>query len=86
MRHLLFWIMCARVFSASTTLSTLAVVLMDSVDVLLQQNWEHVRDVFTAINRIPTTARDTDFSRVREWNLAGLAKYFRQVGEGECLQ
>ena len=60
-------------------LSSIEVVVVDAADVLLQQNWEHVRDIFAAMNTQPREARNTDFSRVREWNLEGLSRYFRQV-------
>lgn len=60
-------------------LSSIEVVIMDHADVFLYQNWEHVRDAFAVLNALPSATHDTDFSRVREWNLAGLAKYFRQT-------
>ena len=52
---------------------------MDGVEHLLQQNWEHVKTVVSAVNALPASSTDTDFSRVREWNLAGAARHFRQT-------
>ena len=43
------------------------------------QNWEHVQTVMKHLNHTPKTAHDTDFSRVREWNLEELGKYYRQT-------
>ena len=54
-------------------------LVVDGAEVLLQQNWEHVTNTFAAVNRLPTSTHATDFSRVREWSLAGLARHFRQT-------
>ena len=46
---------------------------------MMMQNWAHVQSAFAAINRLPVSAHDVDFSRVREWALAGLAAHYRQT-------
>ena len=61
-------------------LSSIEVVVIDQVDALMQQNWEHVTSVMKVLNLIPKSPRDTDFSRVRHWNLDGHARFKRQVG------
>lgn len=60
-------------------LSSVEMLVMMHTNTLEMQNWEHVREVVGAMNHLPTKPRDTDFSRVRMWNLAGLSKYRRQT-------
>lgn len=43
------------------------------------QNWQHVTDIMNVLNKVPKDMHETDFSRVRDRNLAGLAQYFRQT-------
>ena len=60
-------------------LSSIELAIVGFGDVLLMQNWAHVHDLFELLNRLPTQARDTDFSRVRPWYLEGDAKRVRQT-------
>jgi len=44
------------------------------------QNWSHVMTIMNVMNAKPAQARDeTDFSRVREFNLNGWSKFYRQT-------
>tara|TARA_B100000513_G_scaffold187196_1_gene109491 strand:+ start:566 stop:871 length:306 start_codon:yes stop_codon:yes gene_type:complete len=61
-------------------LSSIEVVLAPYADVFLMQNWEHVHEIFTLINRQPTQQRETDFTRVRSYHLDGTAARVRQTG------
>jgi hypothetical protein len=60
-------------------LSSIEVVVVDGADVLLHQNWAHVTDIFEALNARPAKPGDTDFSRVRETDLAGCSRFLRQT-------
>jgi hypothetical protein len=60
-------------------LSSIEVVIMDEADLLLQQNWQHVKDIFSALNVTPLSPQHTDFSRVRESDLSGLLRFNRQT-------
>jgi len=60
-------------------LSSIEVVIMDETHLLLQQNWQHVKDIFSALNVTPLSPQHTDFSRVREGDLAGMLRFNRQT-------
>ena len=60
-------------------LSSMEVVMVDQMDVMLMQNWDHVRFILACVNQIPKEAHDTDFSRVRPWYLDGHASLLRQT-------
>ncbi|ETL85931.1 hypothetical protein L917_14589, partial [Phytophthora nicotianae] len=64
---------------SSDFLSTIEVCIVDSASLMAMQNLEHLRTVLRATNLQPKEAPNADFSRVREWNLAFLAAYFRQT-------
>lgn len=60
-------------------------LIVDQMDVMLMQNWEHVKVrprphqfVLEQLNTIPKHAHDTDFSRVKPWYLDNQAKNLRQ--------
>lgn len=60
-------------------LSSIEVVVLQDAHVFLHQNWSHLVDVFALLNALPRSTGDTDFGRVREWDLAGAGKYYRQT-------
>ena len=62
----------------SDYLSSLEIVIADQLDVMLMQNWEHVKFVWERLSVIPKEAHDTDFSRVKPWYLDGQAPLLRQ--------
>lgn len=60
-------------------LSSIEIFMVTRADVLSMQNWDHVNDVLSSINQQPQKVTNyTDFSRVRQYLLAGHAAYWRQ--------
>ncbi|KAG8773656.1 rRNA-binding ribosome biosynthesis protein utp25 [Serendipita sp. 398] len=59
-------------------LSSIEILIIDQLDVLAMQNWNHLKLIFEHINKIPKQSHDTDFSRVKPWYLDGHAAYLRQ--------
>ena len=64
---------------AADFLSSVEMVVVERADVLQMQNWAHVTTVMAALNQVPYQQHDVDIMRVREWFLAGQAKYYRQT-------
>lgn len=60
-------------------LSSIEIVVIDSVDVLKLQNWEHLKDIMNLLNNIPKQDHGVDFSRLRDIYLNGNMKYNRQT-------
>ncbi|KAH6918000.1 digestive organ expansion factor [Coprinopsis sp. MPI-PUGE-AT-0042] len=60
-------------------LSSIEVMVVDQLDSLTMQNWEHVKFVMSHLNKLPKESHDTDFSRIKPWYLDGLATYLRQT-------
>lgn len=58
--------------------SSVEVLVVDQVDVLSMANLDHVQGCLEACNLMPKQTRDTDFSRVRTFNLEGHAAKLRQ--------
>ncbi|TFK44132.1 digestive organ expansion factor, partial [Crucibulum laeve] len=59
-------------------LSSIEVLVVDQLDALSMQNWEHVKFVLSHLNKLPKESHDTDFSRIKPWYLDGHAVYLRQ--------
>lgn len=59
-------------------LSSIEICVVDGANVLSMQNWDTLKRALGMMNKMPSSTRDTDFSRVREWCLDGLTKKFRQ--------
>jgi len=62
----------------SDYLSSIEIVIVDQMDVLLMQNWEHLNYCFERLNKIPEQDHGCDFSRVKPWYLDGKSQYLRQ--------
>ncbi|GAA5946457.1 hypothetical protein JCM1841_003883, partial [Sporobolomyces salmonicolor] len=62
----------------SDFLSSIEILIVDQMDVMLMQNWEHVQFVMDRLNKLPEEAHGCDFSRVKPWYLDGKAPYLRQ--------
>ena len=60
-------------------LSSIEVLVFDQTDSFLMQNWSHVQHVMDYMNRLPREQHEIDISRIRHWNLEGLAASFRQT-------
>ncbi|KAF8907832.1 digestive organ expansion factor [Gymnopilus junonius] len=59
-------------------LTSIEVLVIDQMDALTMQNWEHVKFVMSHMNKLPKESHDTDFSRIKPWYLDGHAPYLRQ--------
>ncbi|KAF9467412.1 digestive organ expansion factor [Collybia nuda] len=59
-------------------LSSIEIMVVDQLDALTMQNWEHVKFVFSHLNKLPKESHDTDFSRIKPWYLDGHSVYLRQ--------
>lgn len=60
-------------------LSSIELCLVLHSQVLLQQNFDHVLSSLALLNRMPSSDRGTDYSRVRRYMLAGDAAARRQL-------
>lgn len=63
----------------SDFLSSIEILIVDQMDVMTMQNWDHVQFCLSKLNAIPKKAHDTDFSRVKQWYLDEQARFFRQT-------
>ncbi|KAJ7282889.1 digestive organ expansion factor [Mycena rebaudengoi] len=59
-------------------LSSIEVLVVDQMDALTMQNWEHVKFVLSHLNKLPKDSHNADFSRIKPWYLDGHAEYLRQ--------
>ncbi|EJT99042.1 digestive organ expansion factor [Dacryopinax primogenitus] len=60
-------------------LSSIEILVVDQLDVMSMQNWEHLQFVLGHINKLPNETRDSDFSRIKPWYLDGHAAKLRQT-------
>ncbi|KAF7979083.1 hypothetical protein HWV62_43589 [Athelia sp. TMB] len=59
-------------------LSSIEVLVIDQMDALMMQNWEHTQFVLSHLNKLPKESHNTDFSRIKPWYLDGHSAYLRQ--------
>ncbi|KAL6300475.1 digestive organ expansion factor [Sparassis latifolia] len=59
-------------------LSSIELLVVDQMDALAMQNWDHLQFVFSHLNQLPKESHDVDFSRIKPWYLDGHASYLRQ--------
>lgn len=60
-------------------LAAVEVVIVDQMDVIFAQNWDHLLHVFKHMHLQLQGRENTDFSRVRSWALNGWTKFYRQT-------
>ncbi|KAH9892650.1 digestive organ expansion factor [Cubamyces lactineus] len=59
-------------------LSSIEVLIVDQMDALTMQNWDHLQFVLNHMNQLPKESHDVDFSRIKPWYLDGHSAYLRQ--------
>ncbi|KAG1751370.1 uncharacterized protein EDB91DRAFT_1105029 [Suillus paluster] len=59
-------------------LSSVEILVIDQMNALAMQNWEHVQFVLSNMNNLPKDSHDADFSRIKPWYLDGHSAYLRQ--------
>ncbi|XP_012222197.1 U3 small nucleolar RNA-associated protein 25 homolog [Linepithema humile] len=60
-------------------LSSIELLVMDQIDVVVMQNWDHLYQVLDYMHLQPKKSRDIDYSRLRSWCVNGWSKYYRQT-------
>jgi len=60
-------------------LSSIEVLVIDQMNALAMQNWDHVQFVMSNINKLPKDSHDADFSRIKPWYLDQNSIYLRQT-------
>ncbi|KAI0358530.1 digestive organ expansion factor [Trametes cingulata] len=59
-------------------LSSIEVLVVDQMDALTMQNWDHLQFILSHMNQLPKESHDVDFSRIKPWYLDGHSAYLRQ--------
>ena len=75
----LIFIQSHRTKNSTTQISAIQMLIIDQMDVLSMQNWDHVSHIFEHTHLQPSQSHGIDFSRVRMWSLNGLSKFYRQT-------
>ena len=63
----------------SDYLSSIEICLLQHSEMILMQNWDHVNDILSLLNKDPLNNNGTDFSRVRNYFLDGQGARWRQL-------
>lgn len=64
---------------SSDYLSSIEICLLQHSEMILMQNWDHVNDILSLLNKEPISNNGTDFSRVRNYLLDGQGARWRQL-------
>ncbi|KAI6032985.1 DUF1253-domain-containing protein [Pisolithus orientalis] len=59
-------------------LSSIEILVMDQMNAMAMQNWDHIEHVLSHMNKFPNESHDADFSRIKPWYLDGYSAYLRQ--------
>lgn len=60
-------------------LSSIELLVMDQIDMVIMQNWDHLYQVLDYMHLQPKKSHDIDYSRLRSWCVNGWSKYYRQT-------
>lgn len=60
-------------------LASIELLIMDQIDVVLMQNWDHLHQVLDYMHLQPKKFLDINYSRLRSWCVNGWTKYYRQT-------
>lgn len=60
-------------------LSSIELLIMDQIDVVLMQNWDHLYQILNNMHLQPEKSHDIDYSRLRSWCVNGWNRYYRQT-------
>ncbi|RLU16704.1 hypothetical protein DMN91_010772 [Ooceraea biroi] len=60
-------------------LSCIELLIMDQVDVVAMQNWDHLNQVLDHLHLQPKRSHDIEYPRLRGWCVNGWSKYYRQT-------
>lgn len=63
----------------SDYLSSIEICLLQHSEMILMQNWDHVNEILSLLNKDPVNNNGTDFSRVRNYLLDGQGARWRQL-------
>ena len=63
----------------SDYLSSIEICLLQHSEMVLMQNWDHVNEILSLLNKDPLNNNGTDFSRVRNYLLEGQGARWRQL-------
>jgi U3 small nucleolar RNA-associated protein 25 len=63
----------------SDYLSSIEICLLQHSEMILMQNWDHVNEILSLLNKDPVNNNATDFSRVRNYLLDGQGARWRQL-------
>ncbi|KYM96464.1 PREDICTED: digestive organ expansion factor homolog [Cyphomyrmex costatus] len=60
-------------------LSSIELLIMDQIDIVLMQNWDHLYQVLDYMHLTLKKSHDIDYPRIRSWCGNGWTKYYRQT-------
>lgn len=60
-------------------LTSIELLIMDHIELVTMQNWDHLNYVLKHLNVQPKKMHDTNIFRLRTWCLNGWTKYYRQT-------